>query len=129
MALPFTDWYELPFFILSSTPILGLPGGLLPSTLPSITREGRSPLRNVCPSQALCLVLMVDIIPSLCQHAGVPHCFSLCLTSRCPGFFSKATFRTSLTFVHPSFLNAHDSAPYSSVLQTIFLKVETERFF
>ena len=52
---------ELPFLIMCSIPVLNLPGGLLPSTLPSITRGRRSPLRNVCPSQALCL-LMVDII-------------------------------------------------------------------
>ena len=31
-ALLLIDWYELPFLILSSTPVLGLPGGLFSST-------------------------------------------------------------------------------------------------
>ena len=38
-ALFFIDLYELPILILSSILVLGLPGVLLPSTLPSITRE------------------------------------------------------------------------------------------
>ena len=75
MALLFTDWHKLPFLILSSIPVLSLPGSLLvlPFTLPSITRGSRSPWHSVCPSQAFCLFLMVDIIDfssSTCQSTS-----------------------------------------------------------
>ena len=63
---------------------------VLPFTIGS-----RSPCRNVCPSQALCLLLMVHIFDFSSS--------TLCLTRRCSGTFSKATFRSSLTFVYHLF--------------------------
>ena len=121
-ALLLIDWYELPFLILSSTPILGLPGGLLPSTLPSITMGSRLPWRNVCLCGALCLLSVVDIIhfssstrqsSSSLLTLSDQEMFRIFLQSHISQFSNLLT----------SLLSAHNSVPYSSVLQVTVLTI------
>ena len=52
----------LPSFTLSSFPTWGLPGGLFPIILPSVTNGTRSPCRGVWPSETLCLLLITDML-------------------------------------------------------------------
>ena len=52
----------LPSFTLSSIPTRGLPGGLFPIILPSITYGTWSPCRRVWQSQTLCLLLITDMM-------------------------------------------------------------------
>ena len=117
------DWYELPFLILSSTPVLGLPGGLLPSTLPSITIGRRSPWRNVCPSQALCLLSVVDII----DFSSSTRRSTLSLLTLSDQEMFRIFLQSHISQLHnfriSSLLNAQDWAPYSSVLQMTVLTV------
>ena len=82
-----------------------------------IARWRRSPLRNVCPSQALCPFLMMDIIDFSSSTRRS--------TSSLVTLFDHETFRIFLqshisqlsNLRISSLLRAHDSASYSNVLK------------
>ena len=81
----------------------GLPGGLLPIILPSITNKTRSPCRRVIPGQNPCLLLrtVMMALSDPHRHASILLRYRLCQTKKCLRPFSRATSHRSPTLVCP----------------------------
>ena len=117
IVLLFSNWYELPFLVLSSITVLGLPGGflLLQSQAGS---DGRDTML-----QALRLLLVVDQIDvSTSTHQSTSSLLTL-LDQKMLRIFLQSHLSQLSNLCIPSFLSVNDSVPYtcSSVLQmTVF---------
>ena len=105
-----------------AVPARGLPGGLFPGILPSMTNGTWSPCRRVWPSQTLCLLLITDMMAlssptrlntSLLQTLSDQFMFKTFLQSHIP---QLSSLRTS------SFFKVYHSAPFRKVPQmTVFI--------
>ena len=98
-----TATWELPSFTLSSIPARGLPGGLFPGILPSITNGTWSPCRRVWPSQTLWQI-WVPLLTDTPQYFFVTDCVRPSYVKK-P--FSKVTSHSSPAFTRPLSLRSN----------------------
>src|SRR5438445_6527956 len=117
-----------PSFSSSSIPILGLPLGLLPTILPSITSLNSPSPRKTCPIKFFFRCTIVSTNFRLSPTLSSTFSFVV-LSSQLPfsnllhSHISKASKR-----LISSFLKVHVSAPYKATLQTIVFIILFLRF-